>query len=87
MNCLSMLFVQYMLRGLPTFPTARKCEYLSTEVMSVDNGRSALGWGQGLRLRSQQLWKHCMFFNSPKTMEDSDSRSSSDKEEEISVIL
>ena len=27
------------------------------------------------------------FFNSQKTMEDTDSRSSSDKEEEVSVIL
>ena len=30
----------------------------------------------------QQLWRHCVFFNSQKTMEDSDYRPTSDEEKD-----
>ena len=42
-----------------------------------------IGLGTGSTIAQQQLWKHFMFFDSQKTMEDSDSRSS-DNEVEVS---
>ena len=39
-------------------------------------------------MRDQQLRRHCMFFNSQKTMEDSDNRPTSpdDNDEEVDEV-